>query len=78
MTTFTQKLNKLNKIQDAGTNYLMRRVSPMLTESFFSNYGDRYTAALNDIKENHEQEWSEYCATNKIWKNHTASDAFCL
>ena len=61
METFEDKVKKLEKINDSGLNYVYVKLAcPRLTTSFWNNYGYRMKELLDDIGENHLDEYSEY------------------
>ena len=61
METFEDKVKKLEKINDSGLNYVYVKLAyPRLTTTFWNNYGYRMKELLDDIGENHLDQYSEY------------------
>ena len=60
MKTFEDKIKKLEQLIESGSNYIWRLKNQRLTQGFWDNYGNRIRAILNDIEENHFDEYKEY------------------
>ena len=71
---FEKKLNKLNRKQNTCWNYATR-CGGNLTEGFWDNHGCVLQEMLDDMQNNHYEEWSEYCKNKGICPDYNVGDA---